>query len=85
MVTVAPTDEEGAVTKAAERQQRWRFRRKLGRRQVMVDCDEDLILQALIESGRLSETEALDPEKVADAIGEVVREWSAAWVEHAAR
>ena len=73
------------MSSASERQARWRLRRKLGRRQVTVDLDETDVILALIESGRLSESEALDPHVVAAALGEVVAEWSAAWNAHAAR
>jgi len=45
---------------------------------VTVDLDETDVILALIESGRLSESEALDPHAVAAALGEVVAEWSAA-------
>jgi hypothetical protein len=64
-----------------ERQARWRARRRLGRRVVTVDLDELDVIEALIASGRLDEAAALNPQAVADAIGEVVSEWSRHWTD----
>lgn len=54
-------------TSAAERQRRYRQRQRDGVQVVPVEVDHALV-QKLIDSGWVSEAEAVDPERLADAV-----------------
>jgi hypothetical protein len=69
----------------AERQRRWRQRRARGVRRLSVDVEADEFTVALIEAGRLTEDEALDPVEVGKAASDVLSEWSHRWLVDAAR
>jgi hypothetical protein len=67
------------MTTKAQRQAKWRLRRKLGRRVLAVDVAEAELVDALIRSGRLSEDEALDDAAISREAALVIGEWSRLW------
>ena len=65
----------------AERQQRWRERRRRGLRRLQVDVDDDAFADALIESGRLDPDQTRDPEALGKAASELLRTWAQHWID----
>ncbi len=64
----------------AERQKLRRERARRGEAVWQVPVQETVIL-ALLESGRLTESEALDKHKLQDAAGELLHEWARRWLQ----
>ena len=58
---------------AAERQYRYRQRRRAGIQVVPVEVDTEIV-DTLVTKGRLSEHDTLDPKKIADALRELAGE-----------
>jgi hypothetical protein len=65
----------------AARQREFRRRQRHGLVVLPIEVDRDRVILALLASGRLSESEGLDPERVAAAVGEVLREWTERWLD----
>jgi len=57
--------------------QRYRKRQARGEIVLRVVADEHSLADALIASGWLNDNEALDRNRIAEAAGEIVREWCA--------
>ena len=66
-------DQSEELSQAAERQRRYRQRRRAGIQIVPVEVDAG-ILNTLIREGRLSEQDLLYSEKIADALRELAEE-----------
>jgi len=62
----------------ADRQRRYRKRQRDGVAVYRVPAG-DAVLLALIESGQLTESQALDPTRVEQQIAAVVAEWARRW------
>lgn len=62
------------MSAAAERMRRLRARRRRGEVVVSVPVAEGLVVGWLLDTGRLAEDEAEDPDAVAAALGRVLRE-----------
>jgi len=62
---------------AAERARRHRALEREGRRIIRAAVREHEFADALIESGRLSEDEAGDPDRVAQAAADILEQWAA--------
>ena len=62
----------------ADRQRRYRKRQRDGVAVYRVPAG-DAVLLALIESGQLTESQALDPTRVEKQIAAVVAEWARRW------
>ena len=78
--SVASPPRTGRVpSPAAERQSRCRARRRRGETPLQISVHDDFIL-ALLESGSLTEAEALNKLKLQQAAGEVLQEWAARWL-----
>jgi hypothetical protein len=67
------------VSSAADRQRAYKRRQRDGEAVLRVVVDEYALIDALIESGRLSEADGLDRSKVEAAAEEVLRDWVARW------
>jgi hypothetical protein len=65
---------------AALRKRRQRLRAKNGRRILRVEIDYHPIIEALLVSTRLTETEALDQHKIEAAAAELLAEWAGHWL-----
>jgi hypothetical protein len=61
----------------AQRQRRYRARQRQGRSVVRVDVNAWILAEALMARGKLTESQALDRELLARAIGEHLDEWAA--------
>jgi hypothetical protein len=68
-----------ARSPSADRKRRYRARQRRGRVVVGVEVDRDAVLLALLASGRLGEAEALQPDQVAAALGDVIEQWARRW------
>jgi hypothetical protein len=68
------------MTPAADRQRRYRQRQQRGSVVYRLDVDRDVVLGGLLESGRLTEGEALRRQLVERALAEVLEEWAARWL-----
>ena len=79
MASCGPLAHNGTVTTGRDRTRSCRQRQKRGRAVLSVEVDEFKLISALIESGRLSEAQALDPARVRGALAEVVRDWAGRW------
>lgn len=66
---------------AAEKQRRYRRRQRRDLRVYKVEAPEHCVLSALLESGRLSEAEALDKRRVEKALSEIIIDFSKRWKE----
>lgn len=64
-------------------QREWRRRRACNIRLLRVPVLETELAWAMIESGRLSAAEALDPAALTRAASEILAEWAASWTEKA--
>ena len=64
---------------AARRKRRYRARQRCGHIVVGVEINRDEMLTALIVSGRLCESETLQSDQVAAALGDVLSEWARRW------
>jgi hypothetical protein len=64
---------------AALRKRRYRSRQRDGVVCLRVLANEELVAAALIESGLLSEDEALDKAKVEVGVAKVLQEWTRRW------
>jgi hypothetical protein len=64
-----------------ERQRRSRNRRARGRIVFNVEADEAAVVRTLVQSGRLSEDEALRRSSVERALSEMTRDWCDRWRE----
>jgi hypothetical protein len=62
-----------------ERSRRARARTRAGLVVFALEANEDAVVAALIESGKLSEAEALDRRKVNAALARMLGEWAAHW------
>lgn len=63
----------------AERQARWRRRQRSGAIILRVEISPAEI-EALIRAQRISEDQALDPDRLADAVTGVLRHWARHWL-----
>ena len=63
-------------SQAAERQRRYRRRRRAGIQVVPVEVDAEIV-NMLVTKGCLSEQDTLDPQKIADALRKLVEERTA--------
>ena len=63
----------------AKRQQRARARRRNGVAVVRVEIPFDEVVHALLNSTRLTETEALRPADIERALAEVITDWAGRW------
>ena len=68
-----------ACSPGAERQRRSRQRRRRGEAVLKVSVKVDRLVHALIDSDRLTESEAADPAKVAAAASSMIDYWSKWW------
>ena len=66
-------------TQAAARARRTRWRRRHGLVSCAVDVNEHDLAEALILSGRLTESEALQPAKVQCELHGLIRDYIARW------
>lgn len=64
----------------ATRQARWRERQRKGRAIFRIEADHDSVLLALIETGRISEADALDRRKVEAALATVLADFGRRWM-----
>jgi hypothetical protein len=69
------------VSSAAARQAAYKRRQRHGEAVLRLRADYFPLVAALLESGRLTEADALDRDQVESAIAEVVRDWVARWQE----
>jgi hypothetical protein len=67
------------TARTANRQDRYNTRRRAGRTVLPIEVDHDAVVLALIESGRLSEDQALRRDLVSRAVAEIVTDWAARW------
>ena len=67
------------LSPAAERQRAWRRRLRKGLAVYRIEVKRDPLIATLLDSGRLTEFEALNPAKVEAAIAEVVNDWPRRW------
>jgi hypothetical protein len=73
---LAPS-ERRAATRA--RQARHRARRRNGTRVFKLEANRDLIVGGLIDSGRISERDALDHRNVERILSDMLTEWGQHW------
>jgi hypothetical protein len=66
----------------AARQQRYRIRRRRGETALKVAVPGNAVIEALILSGRLTETEALSRGLVEQKLATVVTDWAARWLKN---
>jgi hypothetical protein len=75
----ARLDPPRAVIRSRERSRRARQRKKNGKAVLSVEVDQDPLLLALIESGRMSEAETANLRRVEAVIGKMLGEWAQHW------
>jgi hypothetical protein len=68
-----------APSPAANRARRWRWRRRNGLVPRRIDVDEHALAEALIASGRLTESEALRPELLERELAALVADFISRW------
>lgn len=66
-------------SQAATRARRWRWRRRNGLVPRRIDVDEHALAEALIASGRLTESEALRPDLVERELAALVADFISRW------
>lgn len=65
-------------TASAKRQQRYRARQRAGKASFRVEADE-MVLFALVEAERLTDSDLADRKKVERALTEVLLQWADEW------
>jgi hypothetical protein len=78
-----PSDDRSARKQRAYRARLARSRRKRGEVVAKIVIEENPVVEALLESGRLTEAQALRRSLVEQALGRLIADWSRRWQRHA--
>jgi hypothetical protein len=74
-----PSDDSNAKKQRAHRARLARSRRKHGQIVASIVIEENPVIEALLQSGRLTEAEALRRSLVEAALGKLIAEWACRW------
>jgi hypothetical protein len=67
------------MSSAADRQAAYKARQRQGEAILAVRCNYHAVIEALLDSNRISESDALDRHKVEEAVADLVRDWALRW------